>query len=134
MELKAFDCLVAEEFQAIAPFDQCDAFGRQALQFDGSHFRAVLLALALALRLFVIVELTVGSVCGAVKEVDCRPEQIWKVWLEPGVVQCGDQGVENVGNGASDRLTFGQRSRIGLVVEWTVAKELQFVENEVGRR
>ena len=29
---------------------------------------------------------------------------------------------------------FGQRSRIGLVVEWPVAKELQFVEDEVGGR
>ena len=53
-----------------------------------------------------------------------------KVRFEPGVVQGGDQGVEDIGNGASDHLAFGQRSRIGLVVEWTVAKELQFVEDD----
>ena len=28
------NCLVAEEFEAIAPFDQCDAFCRQTLEFD----------------------------------------------------------------------------------------------------
>ncbi len=75
-----------------------------------------------------------NAVYGAVKEVDRRPEQIRKVRFEPGVVQRGDQCVEDIGNGASYRLTFGQRPRIGLVVEWTVAKELQFVEDEVGGR
>ena len=56
---KALDGLVAEKFQAVAALDQRDAFGRQALEFDRSHFRAILLALALALRLFVVVELRV---------------------------------------------------------------------------
>ena len=59
MDLKAFDGLIAEEFEAIAAFDQCDAFCRQAFKFDRSHFRAVLLALAFALRLFVVVELAI---------------------------------------------------------------------------
>ena len=54
---RAFDGLIAEEFQAVATFDQRDAFGCQALEFDRLHFGAVLLALALALRLFVVVEL-----------------------------------------------------------------------------
>src|SRR5438093_12891069 len=30
------DGLTAEEVQAVAAFDQCDAFGRQALEFDRS--------------------------------------------------------------------------------------------------
>ena len=59
MDLKAFDGLIAEEFEAIAAFDQRDAFGRQALELDRSHFRAVLLALAFALRLLVVVELAI---------------------------------------------------------------------------
>ena len=134
VDLEAFDGLIAEEFEAIAAFDQRDAFGRQALKFDRSHFRAVLLALALALRLFVVVKLALDAVGGTMEEVDGRPEQILEVRLEPGVVQGGDQGVEDVGDRASDHLAFGQRSRIGLVVEWTVAKELQFAEHVVGRR
>ena len=64
------------------------------------------------------------SVCGTMEEVDGRPQQIRKVRFEPGVVQRGDECVEDVGNCASDHPTFGQRSRIRLVVEWTVAKEL----------
>jgi hypothetical protein len=54
--------------------------------------------------------------------------------LEPRVAQGSDQGVENIGDGTGDHLALWQGSRIGLVVEWTVAKELQFVEDEVGRR
>ena len=68
------------------------------------------------------------------EQVDGRPEQILEVRFEPGVAQGGDQGVEDVGDGAGDHLAFGKRSRIGLVVEWTVAKELQFAEDVVGRR
>ena len=84
--------------------------------------------------LFVVVKLAIDSVCRTVEEVDGRPEQILEVRLKPGVVQRGDQRVEDVGDCASDHLTFGQRSRIRLVVEWTVAKELQFAEDVVGRR
>ena len=98
------------------------------------HFGAILLALAFALRLFVVVELAIDSVCRTVEEVDGRPEQPLEVRLKPGVVQRGDQRVEDVGDGASDHLSFGQRSRIRLVVEWTVAKELQFAEDVVGWR
>jgi hypothetical protein len=34
VEFKAFDGLIAEELKAVAAFDQCDAFDRQALEFD----------------------------------------------------------------------------------------------------
>ena len=103
MDLKALDGLIAEQFQAVAALDQRDAFGRQALEFDRSHFRAVLLALALALRLLVVVELAFDAVSGTMEQVDGRPEQILKVRLEPGVAQRRDQGVEDVGDRASDR-------------------------------
>ena len=119
MDFKPFDGLIAEQFQAVAALDQCDAFGRQALKFDRSYFRAILLALALALGLFVVVQLPANAVSGAVKEIDRRPKQIRKVGFEPCVIQGGDQSVEDIRDGASDRLTFGQRSGIGLVVEWT---------------
>src|SRR5258705_12253528 len=68
------------------------------------------------------------------EEIDGRPEQVLQVRLEPGVVQGGDEGVEDIGHGASDHLTFGHRSGIGLVVEGTIAKELQFAEEVLGRR
>ena len=102
MDLKVFDGLIAEEFQAIAALDQRDALGRQALEFDRSHFGAILLALAFALGLLVVVELAFDPVRGAVEEIDGRPEQILEVGFEPGVVQRGDQGVEDVGDCASD--------------------------------
>ena len=65
MDLKAFDGQIAEEFQAVAALDQRDAFGRQALEFDRSHFRAVLLALTLVLRLLVVVEVAFDAIDGS---------------------------------------------------------------------
>lgn len=76
MCLKPLDGLVAEEFQAVAALDQRDAFGRQALEFDRSDFRAVLLALTPLLRLLVIIELTTDAVETAMEQVDHRPKQI----------------------------------------------------------
>ena len=45
----------------------------------------------------------------------------------------GDQGVEDVGDGARDRLGFRQRSRVGFVLEGAIAIELEFVEEATGR-
>src|SRR5467141_3946810 len=126
VDLKAFDGLIAEEFETVTTFDQRDAFGCQALEFDRLHLRTVLLALAPALGLFVVVELAPDAVDGTMEEIDSRPEQILEVRLEPCVAQRGDQGVEDVGDCACDDLALGERSGIRLVVEWTVAKELQF--------
>src|SRR6266478_168108 len=70
VDLKAFDGLIAEEFETVTTFDQSDAFGRQALKFDRLHLRPVLLALAFALRLFVVVELACDAVGGTMEEVD----------------------------------------------------------------
>jgi hypothetical protein len=134
VKVKELDGLIAEKFEAIATFDERDALGRQALKFDRSHFGAILFALAFALRLFVVVELTIDSGCRTVEEVDGRPEQILEVRFKPGLVQRGDKCVEDVGHCASNHPPFGQRSRIGLLLEWTVAKQLQFAKDMVGRR
>ena len=50
MDLKTLDSLIAKEFEAIAAFDKRDALDCEALKFDRSHLRAILLALAFALR------------------------------------------------------------------------------------
>ena len=74
MEFEAVGGQVAEELQAVAAFDQRDAFGCQALEFDRSHFRAVLLALAACCC---ACSLSSSSRCnavgGAVKQIDGRP-------------------------------------------------------------
>ena len=44
-----------------------------------------------------------------------------------------DQRIEDVGDGAGDGLGFGQRPRIGLVLEGTMAIELQLGEDVIGR-
>ena len=83
MDLKSLDGLILEQFQAVAALDQGEPFGRQALEFDRPHFRAILLALALMLRLFVVIELPFDAVEGTMEQVDSRPEQIVKVRLKP---------------------------------------------------
>ena len=133
MNLEAFGGLVAEELHAVAAFDQRDALGREPLEFDRSHLRAVLLALTLLLRLLVVVELAFDAIGGAVEQVDGRPEQVLEVGFEARVAQGRDQGVEDVGDGARDGIAFGKRPRIGLVVEGTVAIELKLVEDVIGR-
>jgi hypothetical protein len=56
MACKVVGRLVAEVFHGVASLDQCHALGREALQFDGTDFGAILVALAAPLRLFVVVE------------------------------------------------------------------------------
>ena len=115
MALKVFGGLVAHQLEGVAAFDQGLALGGQALQLDGFHLAAVLFALAAALRLLVVVEFALDPVGGAVEDVDRRPEEIVEVGFEAGVVQGGDQGVEDVGDGAGDMVALRQRSGIGLV-------------------
>src|SRR6185437_9535390 len=57
VNLEAFRGPIAEELHAVAALDERDALGRETLEFDRSHLRAVLLALTLLLRLLVVVEL-----------------------------------------------------------------------------
>ena len=134
MDLKTFDGLIAEQFQTVAALDQRDAFGRQALEFDRSYFRAILLALALALRLLVAVEFTFNPISGTMEQVDRRPEQILKIRFKPGIAESSHQGVEDIGDSTSDHLALGKRSRVRLVVVWTVAEKLQFTEDVVSWR
>ena len=88
---------------------------------------------AAALRLLVVVEFALDPVGGAVDEIDSRPEQIFEVGFEASVAQGDDEGVEDVEDGAGDCLGFGQRSRVGLVLERAIAVELEFGEDVIGR-
>ena len=124
--------LVAKEFHAVPALDQCDALGREALEFDRPYLGAILLLLTAQLRLLVVVEFALDAVDGAVEEIDGRPEQVLEVGFEARVAQSRDQGVEDVGDSAGDGVAFGKRSRIGLVVEGTEAIELKLVEDVIG--
>ena len=132
MAFEAFGGLVAKEFHAVPALDQCDALGREALEFDGPYLGAILLLLAAQLRLLVVIEFALDAVGGAVEEVDGRPEQVLEVGFEPRVAQGRDQGVEDVGDGAGDGVAFGKRPRVGLVVEGAVAIELKLAEEVIG--
>ena len=125
---------VAEELHAVAAFDQREAFGHKAFQFDGADLRAVLLLLAALLRVLVVVELALDAVGGAVEQVDRRPQQVLEVGFEARVTQRRDQRVEDVGHGAADGVGFGQRPRVGLVLEGAVAVELELGEQMIGGR
>src|SRR5690242_20175019 len=133
MNLEALDGLVTEEFQAVAAFDKRDALSREPFELNGLHFGAILLALALALGLFVGIERALDAINGAMEQADRRPEQILEVRFEPGVAQGRDQGVKDVGNGTRDGLAFRKRSWVRLVVERAIPEELQFAQNEISR-
>ncbi len=77
--LEVLGGLVAEEFHAVAAFDQCHALGDEAFQFHRADLGAVLLLLTAPLRLLIVVEFTGDPVDGTVEEIDGRPEQILKV-------------------------------------------------------
>ena len=66
------------------------------------------------------------------EDVDGRPEEIVEVGLEAGVFQGDDQGVEDIGDGAGDVVSFGQRPSVGFVREGTVAIKLKLGEDVVG--
>ena len=117
-------CLVAEIFHAVTPLDQRHALGSETLEVDRADFGAILVALAALLRLFVVVEFALDALVGAVEEIDRRPEQILEVRFEAGLAQACDKCVEDVGDGGSDDAGFGQRSRVGFVLEGAVAVKL----------
>ena len=56
--------LVAHQLERVAALDQGLPFGGEALQFDRLDLRAVLFALAAALRLLVVVELALDPAGG----------------------------------------------------------------------
>jgi hypothetical protein len=59
--------------------------------------------------------------------------QIVEVGLGAGVGDRRHESVEDVCDGARDCVAFGKRSVVGLVLEGTVAVELELVENVIGR-
>ena len=133
MALEGLGCVVAKELHAVAALDQRLPFGDKALELHRADLRAVLFLLAAPLRLLIVVELALEAGNRAVEEIDGRPEQLFEVGLEASVAQCGDEGVEDVGDGAGYSLRLRQRPRIGLVAERPEAIELEFMEDAVGR-
>src|SRR3546814_4163228 len=75
----------AEELHGVAALDQRDAFGDLALEFDRADFAAVLLALLLALRLLVAIDIAFDPLAGTVKDIDDVPEQVFKIRLDARV-------------------------------------------------
>ncbi len=133
MGLEEVGGLVSHGLEGVAPFDQRQALGQEPLQFDRADLRAVLLTLAALLRLFVVVELAFDPLAGAVEQLDGGPEQVVEIGLQAGVAQGGDQGVEDVGQCALDPALLGQGPWVGLILEGTVAVELEFGEERGGR-
>jgi hypothetical protein len=64
--------------------EQRGALIDEALELEGFHLGAILLALASTLFLLVTVEMTLNAVDRAVKDVDGRPQQVAKVRFEAG--------------------------------------------------
>ena len=133
VDLEAIGGLVAEELHGVAAFDQRQALGDETLELDRADLRAVLLLLAATLRLLVVVELALDAVDGAMEQVDGRPQQVLEIGFEAGVGERRDERIEDVDDGAGDDLGFRQRPRIGLVLEGTMAIELQLGEDVIGR-
>ncbi len=125
---------VAEELHAIATFDEREAFGHEAFQFDRADLRAVLFLLAALLRVLIVVEIALHAVSGAVEEIDGRPQQVLEVGFEARVTERRDQGVEDVGHGAADGVPLRQRPAVGFVLERTMAVELELGEHMIGGR
>ena len=133
MALELFGGAIAEEFKTVPALDQRHPLGGETLQFDRADFGAVLLFLPAPLRLLVVVQFALDAGDGAVEEIDARPQQLFEVGFEAGLAQCPDQGVEDVGDGARDRLGLRQRPRVGFVLKGAIAIELEFVEDAIGR-
>ena len=93
--------MIAAEFEGVAPLDQADALRGQPLELDRLDLGAVLLELALALRLLVGVELALDALGLAVEQIDEGPEQIGGIVLEAGA---GEQGFERFGDCAEMAL------------------------------
>ena len=49
------------------------------------------------------------------------------------MAQAPDEGIEDVGNGGSNNSGIGHRSRVGFVLEGTIAVMLEFGEDMIGR-
>src|SRR6266851_5305786 len=125
--------VVAEELHGVTAFDESKALCEQALELDRADFRAVLVLLAALLGALVVVEFALDAAGGTVEQIDGRPQQVVEVGFEASITQRRDQGIEDVGDGATDDAGLGQWTRIGLVLERTVAMELELGEDVFGR-
>jgi hypothetical protein len=104
---------VAHEFVRVAAFDERQSLGEKLLQLDRATsepscsrwLRRCACSLSSSSR-----STPFG---GAVEQVDRAPEQVVEVGFEPGVLQRGDQGVEDVGDGAGDAVALGKRAGVG---------------------
>ena len=132
--LEVLGGLVAHQFEGVAPFEKGLALCRQAFEFDRLDLRAILFALEAPLGDLVVVEFAFDPVGGAMEEVDRAPEQFFQIWFEAGVGERHHEGVEDVGDAAGDDAAFRKRSRVGFVFEGTVAVELEFLKQVIGRR
>src|SRR3546814_12156472 len=110
----------AEERQCVAALDQRDAVGDLALEFGRADFAAVLLALLLALRLLVAIEIAFDPLAGTVKDIDDVPEQVFKLRLDARVDEAAGHRVDDVGYGHAGEAVVGKRTALGLVLIGTV--------------
>jgi hypothetical protein len=65
--------VIAEELHDVAAFDEREALGDQAFEFDRADFRAVLLLLAALQGDLVVVEFALDPAGGAMEQIDGRP-------------------------------------------------------------
>jgi hypothetical protein len=68
------------------------------------------------------------------EQVDGRPQQVLEIGFEARVRKRRDERVEDVDDGSSDDAGVRQWSRVGLILEGTVAVELKLGEDVLGRR
>jgi hypothetical protein len=127
-----FSGLVTHQFEGIAPFEKALSLSGQAFQPDRFHLAAILLVLETALAHLIVIEFAFDPLAGAMEEVDGRPQQVAEVGLEARVLQTGNQGVEDVGDGTGHTIAFGQRAGIGFILEGAVAVKLEFLQYMVG--
>src|SRR3979411_3265435 len=132
MALELLSGEVAKQLHAVAAFDERQALGDEALQLDRADLGAVLFLLAALLRDLVVVELAFDAIGGAVEEIDRGPQQALEIGLQARVAERRDQGVEDVGDRAADDIDFRQWPGVGLVLEGTMALELELGENVIG--
>ena len=72
--LEAFGGLVPHQLECVATFEECLALSGQSFELHRLDLCAVLFALQPPLRLFIVVEFAFDTRCGAMEEVDRRPE------------------------------------------------------------
>ncbi len=119
--------------KGVATLQQRDALGDVAFELDALDLRAILFALAGALRLLVAVEFALDTFAGSVEEIGDRPEQIFEIRFQPRVAEHLDQGVEDRGQRRLDNRLFRKRARIGLVLKRPVGIELHLINEAIGR-